>query len=80
MSNEFEQNQNNEEIPSMEEILAESVEVKIGDTVTGEVLSIDDNQVIVGIEGAGVEGLFLSKNYLLNQLTQSKKLLKLATL
>ena len=57
MSNEFEQNQNNEEIPSMEEILAESVEVKIGDTVTGEVLSIDDNQVIVGIEGAGVEGV-----------------------
>ncbi|MGX6993833.1 30S ribosomal protein S1 [Vagococcus penaei] len=33
-------------------------EVKVGDSVQGEVLSIDDNkQVIVGILGAGVEGV-----------------------
>ena len=33
-------------------------EVKVGDTVRGEVLSIQDGkQVIVGIEGAGVEGV-----------------------
>ncbi|KRN30070.1 30S ribosomal protein S1 [Liquorilactobacillus mali] len=33
-------------------------EVKIGDVVKGEVLAIDDaKQVIVGIEGAGVEGV-----------------------
>uniref|UniRef100_UPI0036D2456D S1 RNA-binding domain-containing protein n=1 Tax=Halomonas halophila TaxID=29573 RepID=UPI0036D2456D len=33
-------------------------EVKVGDVVTGEVLDIDDDrQVIVGIEGAGVEGV-----------------------
>ncbi|MFT8747000.1 30S ribosomal protein S1 [Liquorilactobacillus nagelii] len=33
-------------------------EVKIGDVVKGEVLALDDNkQVIVGIEGTGVEGV-----------------------
>lgn len=33
-------------------------EVKVGDVVTGEVLDIDDDrQVIVGIQGAGVEGV-----------------------
>lgn len=33
-------------------------EVKVGDTVQGEVLSIEDNkQIIVGILGAGVEGV-----------------------
>ncbi|GEP18679.1 30S ribosomal protein S1 [Pediococcus argentinicus] len=33
-------------------------EVKIGDVVTGEVLDIDDDrQLIVGIQGAGVEGV-----------------------
>ena len=63
MSNELEQQANNEveaneEIPSMEDLFAESMEVKIGDTVKGEVLTIDDDkQVIVGIEGAGVEGV-----------------------
>ncbi|WP_195852067.1 30S ribosomal protein S1 [Aerococcus mictus] len=63
MTNEFEQQANNEveaneEMPSMEDMLAETKEVKIGDTVTGEVLTIDENnQLIVGIEGAGVEGV-----------------------
>lgn len=63
MTNEFEQTANNEvegteEIPSMEDMLAETKEVKIGDTVQGEVLTIDENnQLIVGIEGAGVEGV-----------------------
>ncbi|MCZ0717654.1 30S ribosomal protein S1 [Aerococcus kribbianus] len=63
MANELEQQNNNEveaneEIPSMEDLFAESMEVKIGDTVKGEVLTIDDDkQVIVGIEGAGVEGV-----------------------
>ncbi|KRL23372.1 30S ribosomal protein S1 [Lentilactobacillus kisonensis] len=33
-------------------------EVKVGDVVTGEVLATDDNrQLIVGIEGSGVEGV-----------------------
>ena len=45
-------------MPSMEDMLAETKEVKIGDTVTGEVLAIDENnQLVVGIEGAGVEGV-----------------------
>ncbi|AMB99713.1 30S ribosomal protein S1 [Aerococcus urinaehominis] len=61
MSNEFEEQANNEvneEMPSMADLFAETKEVKIGDTVIGEVLTIDDNdQVIVGIEGAGVEGV-----------------------
>ena len=47
-----------ETMPSMEDMLAETKEVKIGDTVAGEVLAIDENnQLVVGIEGAGVEGI-----------------------
>lgn len=63
MVNEFEQQENNEveaneEMTSMADLFATTKEVKIGDTVQGEVLTIDDNnQVIVGIEGAGVEGV-----------------------
>lgn len=37
-------------------------EVNVGDVVKGEVLTIDDDrQVIVGIEGAGVEGVVPAK-------------------
>ncbi|MEJ1320790.1 30S ribosomal protein S1 [Latilactobacillus sakei] len=36
-------------------------EVKIGDVVKGEVLVIEDRQVIVGIEGTGVEGVVPQK-------------------
>lgn len=37
-------------------------EVKVGDVVKGEVLALDDDrQVIVGIEGAGVEGVVPAK-------------------
>lgn len=62
MSNEFEaQNHEVEEteaMPSMEDVLDQTLDVKIGDTVNGEVLTIDENnQLIVGIEGAGVEGV-----------------------
>ncbi|KRN33385.1 ribosomal protein s1 [Weissella halotolerans DSM 20190] len=40
------------------EALNSVAEVKVGDVVKGEVLAIDDNrQIIVGIEGAGVEGV-----------------------
>ncbi|MDK6369161.1 MULTISPECIES: 30S ribosomal protein S1 [Aerococcus] len=45
-------------MPSMEDVLDQTLDVKIGDTVNGEVLTIDENnQLIVGIEGAGVEGV-----------------------
>lgn len=63
MAKDFEAQVNNdvegtEEIPSMEDLLEETTEVKIGDVVKGEVLTIDENnQLIVGIEGAGVEGV-----------------------
>lgn len=60
MTNEFENQASEveETMPSMEDMLAETKEVKIGDTVTGEVLAIDENnQLVVGIEGAGVEGV-----------------------
>ncbi|KRL58410.1 30S ribosomal protein S1 [Latilactobacillus fuchuensis] len=36
-------------------------EVKIGDVVQGEVLAIEDRQVIVGIQGTGVEGVVPQK-------------------
>ena len=60
MTNEFEDKQHEEveEMTSMEDILDQTMDVKIGDTVNGEVLTIDENnQLIVGIEGAGVEGV-----------------------
>lgn len=60
MTNEFEEKQHEEleEMTSMEDILDRTMDVKIGDTVVGEVLTIDENnQLIVGIEGAGVEGV-----------------------
>lgn len=63
MAKDFEAQVNNEvegteEIPSMEDLLEETTEVEIGDVVKGEVLTIDENnQLIVGIEGAGVEGV-----------------------
>lgn len=41
----------------MEDALNSVHDVKIGDVVVGEVLAIDDNQLIVGIEGTGVEGV-----------------------
>ncbi|HAY52901.1 MAG TPA: 30S ribosomal protein S1, partial [Lactobacillus sp.] len=42
----------------MENALKSVHEVKVGDVVTGEVLAIDDeNQLVVGIENTGVEGV-----------------------
>ncbi|MCH4057389.1 MAG: 30S ribosomal protein S1 [Lactobacillaceae bacterium] len=41
----------------MEKALNSVHEVKIGDVVKGEVLAIDDNQLVVGIQDAGVEGV-----------------------
>ena len=57
---EFEQNQtdNNQ---SMEDAMNSVQEVNVGDVVKGEVLVIEDKQVVVGIEGAGVEGIIPAK-------------------
>ena len=46
--------ENNELLAALDSV----AEVKVGDVVKGEVLAVDDaRQVIVGIEGAGVEGV-----------------------
>ncbi|GAK30437.1 30S ribosomal protein S1 [Weissella oryzae SG25] len=50
--------ENNELLAALDSV----AEVKVGDVVKGEVLAIDDaRQVIVGIEGAGVEGVIPSR-------------------
>ncbi|WP_261805827.1 30S ribosomal protein S1 [Lapidilactobacillus luobeiensis] len=41
----------------MEKALNSVQEIKVGDVVKGEVLAIDDNQLVVGVQGAGVEGV-----------------------
>ncbi|MBM7709361.1 30S ribosomal protein S1 [Enterococcus lemanii] len=46
---------------TMEAALSNFKEVNVGDIVKGEVLAIEDKQVIVGIEGAGVEGVVPAK-------------------
>ena len=53
---EFENNQV-ENGESMADALESFQEVKVGDIVKGEVLAVEDKQAIVGIEGAGVEGV-----------------------
>lgn len=46
---------------TMEAAMNSVQEVNVGDIVKGEVLAIEDKQVIVGIEGAGVEGVVPAK-------------------
>ena len=53
---------------TMEDAMNSVQEVSVGDIVKGEVLAIEDKQVVVGIEGAGVEGVVLQRNYRLYQL------------
>lgn len=53
---EFENNQV-ENGESMADALESFQEVNVGDIVKGEVLAVEDKQAIVGIEGAGVEGV-----------------------
>lgn len=58
---EFENNQVENGNESMEAALDNFQEVNVGDIVKGEVLAIEDKQAIVGIEGAGVEGVVPAK-------------------
>lgn len=51
--------ENNNE--TMEAAMNSVQEVNVGDIVKGEVLAVEDKQVIVGIEGAGVEGVVPAK-------------------
>ncbi|MCM6855897.1 30S ribosomal protein S1 [Enterococcus durans] len=57
---EFEQNQTDSN-QTMEDAMNSVQEVNVGDVVKGEVLVIEDKQVVVGIEGAGVEGVIPAK-------------------
>lgn len=54
---EFENNRVENVNVSMEDALNSFKEVSVGDVVKGEVLAVEDKQAIVGIEGAGVEGV-----------------------
>ncbi len=54
---EFDNNQVENVNVSMEDALNSFKEVSVGDVVKGEVLAVEDKQAIVGIEGAGVEGV-----------------------
>jgi len=47
----------NENTETMADALKSVTTVKIGDTVTADVLAVEDKQLIVGIEGTGVEGV-----------------------
>ncbi|MFV0557038.1 MAG: 30S ribosomal protein S1 [Enterococcus sp.] len=58
---EFENNQVENGNETMADALESFQEVNVGDVVKGEVLVIEDKQVIVGIEGAGVEGVVPAK-------------------
>ncbi|EOL43076.1 ribosomal protein S1 [Enterococcus phoeniculicola] len=58
---EFDQNQVENGNESMEAAINSVQEVNVGDVVKGEVLAVEDKQVIVGIEGAGVEGVVPAK-------------------
>ncbi|MDH6363168.1 small subunit ribosomal protein S1 [Enterococcus sp. PF1-24] len=46
---------------TMEDALSSFQEVNVGDVVKAEVLVIEDKQIVVGIEGAGVEGVVPAK-------------------
>lgn len=58
---EFENKQAENGNESMEAALSSFQEVSVGDVVKGEVLAVEDKQAVVGIEGAGVEGVVPAK-------------------
>lgn len=58
---ELERNSVENESVSMEAAMESVHEVQVGDIIKGEVLALEDKQVIVGIEGAGVEGVVPAK-------------------
>lgn len=65
--------QNNE---AMAAALDSVHEVKIGDVVKGEVLAIEDRQVIVGIQGTGVEGVVPQKELSSQPVDQLSEIVK----
>lgn len=73
---EFEENQVENGAESMEQAMKNVHEVKVGDVVKGEVLAIEDKQIIVGIEGAGVEGVVPAKELAQNPTDDLSELVK----
>ncbi len=73
---EFEENLVENGTESMEQAMKDVQEVKVGDVVKGEVLSIEDKQVIVGILGAGVEGVVPAKELSQTTVDDLKELVK----
>ncbi|WP_086347505.1 30S ribosomal protein S1 [Candidatus Enterococcus clewellii] len=62
---------------TMEDALNSFQEVNVGDIVRGEVLAIEDKQVVVGIEGAGVEGVVPAKELSTSQVEDINDFVKL---
>lgn len=73
---EFEENQVENGTESMEQAMKNVHEVKVGDVVKGEVLALEDKQIIVGIEGAGVEGVVPAKELAQNPTDDLSELVK----
>lgn len=61
---------------TMEDAMNSFQEVNVGDIVKGEVLAVEDKQVIVGIEGAGVEGVVPAKELSTTQVEDINELVK----
>lgn len=61
---------------TMEDAMNSVQEVNVGDIVKGEVLAVEDKQVIVGIEGAGVEGVVPAKELSTTQVEDINELVK----
>ncbi|MBP2099675.1 30S ribosomal protein S1 [Enterococcus rivorum] len=61
---------------TMEDAMNSVQEVSVGDIVKGEVLAIEDKQVVVGIEGAGVEGVVPAKELSTLQVEDINELVK----
>ncbi|MGK0551734.1 30S ribosomal protein S1 [Enterococcus faecalis] len=61
---------------TMADVMNSVQEVKVGDIVKGEVLAVEDKQVIVGIEGAGVEGVVPAKELSTLQVEDINELVK----
>lgn len=61
---------------TMEDAMNSVQEVSVGDIVKGEVLAVEDKQVIVGIEGSGVEGVVPAKELSTIQVEDINELVK----
>jgi small subunit ribosomal protein S1 len=73
---EFEDKQVENNGETMADVMNSVQEVNVGDIVKGEVLVVEDKQVIVGIEGSGVEGVVPAKELSTLQVEDINELVK----